>query len=258
MIHKLNCAIYFLLAIQCQTQDLNVSIACEVIKCDVSCSYGFVKDKNGCSTCQCFNPCCNYACPYGQQCEVESLLCIWQPCGYIRKCVPCLEPICIQSCPYGYQLDDKGCKTCECIDPCSFYKCSDDEYCVAEPIGCKYDASCGTRFNCVKKCPDILCTLYCPYGFELDCNNCPVCSCKNPCNNVICPKYHYCVVNQIYCKKAPCPEPFALCKRYCEDKNLLLKNDMPVVCNVNEKNSCGLNHTCKIIKELEVSFCCET
>ncbi|KAK4885139.1 hypothetical protein RN001_001410 [Aquatica leii] len=257
MIHILSCAIYLFLVVQCNAQELIDPTVCKLIKCDVLCPYGFINDENGCSTCQCFDPCWNYRCPQGQHCEVQSRLCLRQPCRYIRKCVPCLEPICPRNCFYGYQIDNKGCKTCDCVDPCTFYICPADKYCITEPVTCEYDPFCGVRLKCVKKCPEILCTMFCPYGFELDCNNCAICKCKDPCNGVICPKYHYCFVNQIFCIRAPCPEPYAMCKNYCEDKKILLKDGVPVICNNNQKNECGLNHTCTAVKEVDTSYCCE-
>ena len=36
-------------------------------------------------------------------------------------------------------------------------------------------------YDLVVECPDVLCEIFCPYGFEYDKNDCQLCECHNPC-----------------------------------------------------------------------------
>lgn len=40
-------------------------------------------------------------------------------------------------CPHSRKLDDKGCPTCECRDPCAEAKCRDDEKCELMKLDCE-------------------------------------------------------------------------------------------------------------------------
>ncbi|KAF5294978.1 hypothetical protein FQR65_LT10621 [Abscondita terminalis] len=247
------CLLFFILGCQAQI----IPTVCLAIKCPVPCRYGYVKDRSNCSTCLCYDPCCNFPCRFGEQCLPQPVCVLGGSCSYTPRCVPCTEPKCPSSCLYGNKLNERGCKTCECINPCEFHKCLSDEYCVADPVPCRFDIVCGVRYKCVKICPAFECKLYCKYGYELDSNNCPICKCKNPCQNVTCPKFHYCAVREIFCAKEPCPEPKPYCKSYCDDRALLLKDKSPVICDKCDVKSCEPNYVCTTIDELKLSICCE-
>ncbi|KAG7298116.1 hypothetical protein JYU34_018885 [Plutella xylostella] len=58
-------------------------------------------------------------------------------------------------CPHSRKLDDKGCPTCECRDPCAEAKCRDDEKCELMKLDCEGE-SCPPIARCVPAplCPD--------------------------------------------------------------------------------------------------------
>ncbi|CAH1772329.1 unnamed protein product [Owenia fusiformis] len=70
----------------------------------------------------------------------------------------------------------------------------------------------------VDSCLELTCTLQCTSGFVYDANDCKICQCMDPCDNVICPADSYCEVPT--CITAPCnPECTkcapVLCEMFC-------------------------------------------
>lgn len=51
----------------------------------------------------------------------------------------CPDPGCneVLVCAHGNELDENGCPTCECKDPCSEAKCRPDETCELVPLDCE-------------------------------------------------------------------------------------------------------------------------
>lgn len=44
---------------------------------------------------------------------------------------------CIKDCEHGFKMDDKGCRTCECVDPCETVQCrGDGEQCRLISVEC--------------------------------------------------------------------------------------------------------------------------
>ncbi|TMS37456.1 hypothetical protein L596_004385 [Steinernema carpocapsae] len=65
-----------------------------------SCLYGFEKDSNGCSTCECSNPCKNVACSNFQICVPHPVECLGGgPCLPVPRCI-------INACPQGSPVID--------------------------------------------------------------------------------------------------------------------------------------------------------
>lgn len=42
----------------------------------------------------------------------------------------CQKLECAAICEYGFKLDENGCHTCKCDDPCDGYLCPEDEECI--------------------------------------------------------------------------------------------------------------------------------
>ncbi|XP_075983106.1 uncharacterized protein LOC142981232 isoform X2 [Anticarsia gemmatalis] len=75
-------------------------------------------------------------------------------CDVPTKCpLPSCEETTI--CAHGRKLDDKGCPTCECRDPCAEAKCRADETCELVPLDCE-GVSCPPLARCspAPQCPD--------------------------------------------------------------------------------------------------------
>ena len=47
----------------------------------------------------------------------------------------CEKKYCDEKCEFGFKLDDYGCETCDCIDPCQGVKCGDSKVCVKGVCG---------------------------------------------------------------------------------------------------------------------------
>ncbi|KAB0795059.1 hypothetical protein PPYR_11898 [Photinus pyralis] len=116
---------------------------------------------------------------------------------------PCFSCRFKPSCPYGPELDNQGCVTCNCYDPCKDHICPNNEVCIREELICA-NPPCGIKRKCV-------CNLKCPYGYETDCSGCQTCKCIDPCQDVVCPIAQYCAIEYTNCTKISC-FPTPVCK----------------------------------------------
>ncbi|KAJ8713853.1 hypothetical protein PYW08_007473 [Mythimna loreyi] len=71
--------------------------------------------------------------------------------------VTCPRPSCADNivCAHGWELDQQGCPTCACKDPCTEAKCRADETCELVPLECEGN-SCPPLARCspAPQCPD--------------------------------------------------------------------------------------------------------
>lgn len=120
--------------------------------------------------------------------------------------------------------------------------------------------------NCTKKrsCAGYLCRMYCPYGFELDNEGCPLCECRNPCKGVRCPAGQECSIEETLCADVLCP-PLPTCKSprglddQCPFGDPLTSPDTsnPFLCGVEpNKPQCPTNFVCNVMPANDYGVCC--
>jgi Antistasin family. len=82
-------------------------------------------------------------------------------------------------------------------------------------MGLHYRTSGPTDCEALRKdlgCLDLTCRLGCDYGFVLESSTrCPLCECRNPCDDVICPKGQTCQMVEVNCEDEYCP-PVPACE----------------------------------------------
>uniref|UniRef100_A0A182INC5 Thyroglobulin type-1 domain-containing protein n=1 Tax=Anopheles atroparvus TaxID=41427 RepID=A0A182INC5_ANOAO len=70
--------------------------------------------------------------------------------------------------------------------------------------------------NCTRvenHCQASSCRMFCPAGFAKDpSSGCPVCRCRDPCEDVQCPRGQQCEPQEVQCKAEPCP-PIPTCRK---------------------------------------------
>ncbi|CAH1798374.1 unnamed protein product [Owenia fusiformis] len=180
---------------------------CESTKCpSISCPQGSHIPPGRCC------PVCNMKLPNAMQMALPN------------KAVPtvCNGDICKMHCRYGHQKDNNGCNICDkCnMDPCYGYRCSGNTTCdvVNGTAGCQ-------------KCSQIMCEMYCQFGFQMDSNGCEICKCKtNPCmaDPSPCPKSSATPVCVVQNNKAVCEKCPGICMMSCEYGLKTDSNDCPV------------------------------
>ncbi|CAD5219044.1 unnamed protein product [Bursaphelenchus okinawaensis] len=74
--------------VEAGTKPTCVSRICPANDCLKSCAHGYVKDKNGCNTCECIDICRGIKCPNEFVCVSEPVECIGDTCVDVPKCVP--------------------------------------------------------------------------------------------------------------------------------------------------------------------------
>lgn len=117
---------------------------CPLLLCEEDCNerFGFIKDKNGCDTCEC-------------------------QCG----------PVCAIFCEFGNVPDAYGCPTCQCKQaPCPQIRCSNDcgeDGYATDENGCQ-TCECNTEPQCGP-----VCAIFCENG-NIFKDGCPTCQCQGP------------------------------------------------------------------------------
>ncbi|CAH1794710.1 unnamed protein product [Owenia fusiformis] len=181
-----------------RTMAMGVASVCSPVTCRMYCDFGFVKnDTTGCDICKCNKSPCDVdpnPCPEDSDkpvCDVRQgkAVCIRQHC----------PPICAMYCQFGFKINETtDCPICSCREhPCAEPNpCPDDKpFCLVKD-----------RKAVCQKCSPVMCMMFCTYGFKMNDNGCPICSCKeSPCKEKTCPTGNVCEVQKSECDKEPCP-----------------------------------------------------
>ncbi|ELU05868.1 hypothetical protein CAPTEDRAFT_206127 [Capitella teleta] len=182
--------------------------------------------------------------------------------------IPCPDINCKVTCEYGFYPDEKypDCPTCNCKpNPCSGKKYSRLMRMTwmltldLLTLDLLWYTVCALTprdplAECVPDCPQVLCKIYCEFGYYPDDNGCPICKCRpNPCSLVKCGFGTHCEVRQIQCVTTPCDSDLtAVC----------VPDDKPGQCppsplractDPTAKDQCQSDSECK-----EQDKCCKT
>ena len=76
-------------------------------QCRMFCPFGFVRDENGCSQCDCApSPCNKMTCEAVSDCQLEKLDCVKEPCPIVPKCVTSVKVEAVNPCAFGLPLTE--------------------------------------------------------------------------------------------------------------------------------------------------------
>ncbi|CAF2803646.1 unnamed protein product [Rotaria sp. Silwood2] len=189
---------------------------CPPFSCGILCpaDVGFEKAADGCPLCQCattkskpteYTSSCqsDVHCPPGFRCLNDA--------RNVPMCQAVSEPIapsqpdecplykCVADCgDAGYVLDEKGCRTCECVSK------------AAKDVASKPYVECSR----------VMCRMHCVYGFSRDENGCEICKCNKspqPCPRYNCEKSCSNGYRKDYsgCQTCQCECPSLACTKTC-------------------------------------------
>lgn len=160
----------------------------------------------------------------------------------LRKCMPC---------EHGYLIDQMGCRTCECREPCKEISCPGGEVCELAQVECT-DSPCPKLPLCVP-IRDSLCT----EGVPLKLNGREV-SCGPQSEADFCPTTHSCQLNPMTNKGVCCSKTRDVCFESLSD-NCVAKKSTGAENNIIKwKFSPKQNKCVSILVPLSLSNLCQS
>uniref|UniRef100_A0A1Y1L736 Thyroglobulin type-1 domain-containing protein n=1 Tax=Photinus pyralis TaxID=7054 RepID=A0A1Y1L736_PHOPY len=151
------------------------------------------------------------------------------------------------------QCDNEIVSSCWCVDEQGF-----------EIAGTKAPAVALVNCTAPKPCAGHTCRMFCPHGFALNDDGCPLCKCRDPCENVKCPKTLDCQLEELACSDPPCP-PIPTCKRGRSLDNIcpvggplrISETVRPFLCgNEPSKPTCPPLYQCLVQPGNDYGVCC--
>ncbi|KAH1000715.1 neurogenic locus notch homolog protein 3 isoform X1 [Dendroctonus ponderosae] len=151
------------------------------------------------------------------------------------------------------QCDNEIVSTCWCVDEAGF-----------ERAGTRAPAAALVNCTAPKACADATCRMFCPHGFALTKEGCPMCRCRDPCDDIKCPNALECHLEKLACADPPCP-PVPTCKRGRSLENICPVGDplrisdtvRPFLCgNDPGKPTCPPMYQCLVQKDNDYGVCC--
>ncbi|EFA05918.2 zonadhesin isoform X2 [Tribolium castaneum] len=151
------------------------------------------------------------------------------------------------------QCDNEIVSSCWCVDEAGF-----------ELPGTRAPAAALVNCTVPKPCADHTCRMFCPHGFALAPDGCPLCRCRDPCEGIKCPNALECHLEELACADPPCP-PVPTCKRGRSLENICPVGDplrisdtvRPFLCgNDPGKPTCPPMYQCLVQKGNDYGVCC--
>ncbi|XP_060536767.1 fibrillin-1-like isoform X2 [Cylas formicarius] len=151
------------------------------------------------------------------------------------------------------QCDNEIVSSCWCVDETGF-----------ELPGTRAPAAALVNCTVPKACAEATCRMFCPHGFSLDKSGCPLCHCRDPCDDIKCPNALECHLEDLACADPPCP-PVPTCKKGRSLDNICPVGDplrisdtvRPFLCgNDLGKPTCPPMYQCLVQKGNDYGVCC--
>ncbi|KAL1501147.1 hypothetical protein ABEB36_006531 [Hypothenemus hampei] len=151
------------------------------------------------------------------------------------------------------QCDNEIVSSCWCVDEAGF-----------ELPGTRAPAVALVNCTAPKPCADATCRMFCPHGFALTQEGCPLCRCRDPCDDVKCPGTLECHLEELACADPPCP-PVPTCKKGRSLENICPLGDplrisdtvRPFLCGTDPgKPTCPPMYQCLVQKGNDYGVCC--
>ncbi|MCB1744157.1 MAG: hypothetical protein KDK91_27555, partial [Gammaproteobacteria bacterium] len=196
--------------------------ACAGVSCLPHQRCEVITGRTGMDTAICVDTCDGFRCDVGEQCALEPVSCIAEPCPPVAICRPEMpdpsDPCSGMSCPDGQACqayDNNGQQRAYCADTCDGRRCASGEICELQPVNC-ISAPCPPVAACVPREVSV------DPCARLDCGASQECRvhkqadgrqtgyCADTCSNLTCPLGEHCELVDVLCVAAPCP-PLAQC-----------------------------------------------